>query len=65
MARSVGERVFRGEATNRMHPATMHGAYLSGAREAAKAHEALKRLGKEESSGVSSSRRASDERNRR
>jgi hypothetical protein len=30
-----------------MHPATMHGAYLSGAREAAKAHEALKRLGKE------------------
>ena len=48
MARSVGERVFfAGEATNRMHPATMHGAYLSGAREAAKAHEALKRLGKE------------------
>lgn len=35
MARPVGDSLlFAGEATNRMHPATVHGAYLSGVREA-------------------------------
>jgi len=35
LARPVGDRLlFAGEATNRRYPATVHGAYLSGVREA-------------------------------
>ena len=37
---------FAGEATSRTHPATMHGAFLSGNREAARVHFALKKRGK-------------------
>ncbi|OMO80408.1 Amine oxidase [Corchorus capsularis] len=37
LAESVGNRVFfAGEATTRQYPATMHGAYLSGLREASR-----------------------------
>ncbi|GLU23436.1 hypothetical protein SLE2022_394380 [Rubroshorea leprosula] len=37
MAESVGNRLFfAGEATTRQYPATMHGAYLSGLREASR-----------------------------
>ena len=50
-----------------LHPATMHGAYLSGAREARQGARGGWRRGsaRRESSGVSSSVRVSDERNRR
>lgn len=46
MAQPVGDRLFfAGEATNRKYPATMHGALLSGHREAANmARAALVRL---------------------
>lgn len=41
MARPVGDTLFfAGEASNRMHPATVHGAYLSGVREAKRVIEA-------------------------
>ncbi|GAB2258852.1 hypothetical protein Droror1_Dr00015012 [Drosera rotundifolia] len=37
LAESIEDRLFfAGEATNRQHPATMHGAFLSGFREAAR-----------------------------
>ncbi|XP_039114060.1 lysine-specific histone demethylase 1 homolog 1-like [Dioscorea cayenensis subsp. rotundata] len=44
LAEPVGDRVFfAGEATNRKYPATMHGALLSGFREAANISRAAKR----------------------
>ena len=43
---------FAGEATSRTHPATMHGAFLSGNREAARVHAALKRRGKRAAKGT-------------
>ena len=47
LASTVGDRLFfAGEATNRMHPATMHGAFLSGVREAALISDALVKLDK-------------------
>lgn len=43
LAESVGERVFfAGEATTRKYPATMHGAFCSGVREAANVVATLK-----------------------
>ena len=47
LAEPVAETLFfAGEATSRTHPATMHGAFLSGNREAARVHFALKKRGK-------------------
>lgn len=44
LAESVGDRVFfAGEATNKQYPATMHGAFLSGMREAANIMRVAKR----------------------
>lgn len=44
LAESVGDRVFfAGEATNKQYPATMHGAFLSGMREAAHIMRVTKR----------------------
>ena len=43
MAEPLDYRVFfGGEATNKRYPATMHGAFLSGLREAAKIDQVLK-----------------------
>lgn len=41
MARGVGNLCFAGEATCGTHPATVHGAYLSGLRAAAEVVEAM------------------------
>ncbi|GAB4838450.1 Lysine-specific histone demethylase 1 1 [Ancistrocladus abbreviatus] len=45
LAESIGDRrvFFAGEATNKQYPATMHGAFLSGMREAANMLRAAKR----------------------
>ncbi|CAA2969502.1 lysine-specific histone demethylase 1 homolog 1 [Olea europaea subsp. europaea] len=44
LAESVADRVFfAGEATNKQYPATMHGAFLSGMREAAHINRVVKR----------------------
>ncbi|KAL2460423.1 Lysine-specific histone demethylase 11 [Abeliophyllum distichum] len=44
LAESVADRVFfAGEATNKQYPATMHGAFLSGMREAAHIMRVVKR----------------------
>jgi len=52
LAEPIDDAVFfAGEATNRMHPATMHGAFLSGNREAARVHAALKKRGKQRREG--------------
>ncbi|KAJ3695820.1 hypothetical protein LUZ60_001197 [Juncus effusus] len=52
LAESVNERVFfAGEATNRRYPATMHGAMLSGFREAANIEKAVIRRGLESRKG--------------
>lgn len=43
LAEPIADRVFfAGEATNRTHPATVHGAYLSGMREAERIMQMLK-----------------------
>ena len=47
LAEPVGAQLhFAGEATWRMHPATMHGAFLSGLREAARISDSLAGSGK-------------------
>ena len=43
LAENLGGRLFfAGEATIRQHPATMHGAYLSGLREASHISQSMK-----------------------
>jgi lysine-specific histone demethylase 1 len=47
LAEPVGDGLyFAGEATMRRHPATMHGAFLSGMREAARISERMREMNK-------------------
>ncbi len=44
LAETIEDQIyFAGEATNRMHPATVHGAYISGIREADRIIQSFKR----------------------
>ncbi|KAL8027515.1 hypothetical protein ABFX02_14G099700 [Erythranthe guttata] len=66
LAESVGDRVFfAGEATNKQYPATMHGAFMSGMREAANIMRVVtrKRLSNAEAAKVNNNTITNHERN--